>query len=102
MNMAHLKEAQINTIIYQKDGGGPEERTIVPTFSQHVVKAFDVADLPLSEAEEMVELLREYKNYYEDYMSRAFGFEAWVEQSKGKIITPKWRSFKLSNILEVK
>ena len=98
-----LKETQINTIVYQKDGGEPEERTIVPSFVPfRNIRAIDVADLSDREAEEMVELLREYQQYYSDFISRAYNFETWVEQSKNKTITPKWRSFKLDNILNVK
>ena len=98
-----LKETQINTIVYQKDGGVPEERTIVPSFVPfRNIRAIDVADLSDQEAEEMVELLREYQQYYSDFISRAYNFETWVEHSKNKTITPKWRSFKLDNILNVK
>lgn len=98
-----LKQAQINTIIYQKDGGEPEERVIVPTYiPQRVVKALDIQGLPLNESEELVELLGEYQQYYADYISKAYSFEEWVEYTKNKTITPKWRSFKLSNILDTK
>jgi hypothetical protein len=98
-----LKETQINTIVYQKDGGVPEERKVVPSFIPfRNIRAIDVANLPVEEAEEMVEMLREYQQYYADFISRAYNFETWVEHTKNKTINPKWRSFKLDNILEVK
>lgn len=98
-----LKEAQINTIVYQKDGGEPEQRTIVPSFVPHrTIKAIDVGDLSAEDAEDTVQLLREYQQYYNEHIKQALNFESFVEKTYGKTITPKWRAFKVSNILEVK
>jgi hypothetical protein len=97
-----LKQNQIINILYKKDNQEtPEERVIVPTYvPPQVVKAIDVADLPAQESEELVALLREYQEYYSDHINKALNFEGWVEQTKNKTIIPKWRSFKLSNIID--
>lgn len=98
-----LKHSEVNTIVYQKDGGQPEERKIVPTFVPHkVVKAVDVGDLTTEQAGEIVDLIREYSEYQAEHMKQMFNFETWAEHTKNKTVTPKWRSFKVENIVEVK
>ena len=98
-----LKVGQPVCIVYQKDGEEPTERTVVPSYVPYPhVRTIDLSSLSLEEADEMVGLVTEYQAYYADYLKQAFNFEAWVEHTKNKTITPKWRAFKTSNIKDVK
>lgn len=98
-----LKIGQPACVVYQKDGGEPEERTVVPSYIPYPhVRTISLDGLSLEEAEEMVELVNQYQEYYATFIKQAFNFESWVEHAKNKTITPKWRALKLSNIVEVK
>lgn len=97
-----LTEGQLNTISYQKDGGVPEERVVVPSFvPTQTIKAIDVGGMNDVDVAEMVALASGYKEYYAALMNTAFNFETWVEHTHNKTVVPKWRSFKLANILKV-
>lgn len=98
-----LKIGEPAHIVYQKDGGEPEERIVVPTYIPYPnVRAISISDMPPEDAVEMVDLVNEYQEYYTTYLKQAFNFETWAEVTKNKTITPKWRAFKLANIKEVK
>jgi hypothetical protein len=98
-----LKIGQPACIVYQKDGSEPEERLVVPTYIPYPnVRAVSLDGLEIEEAEEMVELVREYQEYYASHIAQAFNFESWAEQTKNKAIAPKWRAFKMANIKDVK
>jgi hypothetical protein len=97
-----LTEGKINTIMYQKDGGVPEQRMVVPSFiPQQVVTVIDVGGMDTQAAEEVVGLMKGYQEYRTNLMNTAFNFETWVEHTQNKTITPKWRAFKWANILSV-
>ena len=75
------------------------QRTVIPTLvPKSTMKTIDVSELTPVQCQELQELYQEYTQYYEDFMANAFNFETWVEHTKGKEISPKWRAFKLSNI----
>lgn len=78
-------------------------RDVIPTFvPRQNVKTIDVTDLNEEQAMKMRELFEEYAKYYDDFVANAFNFETWCEHSKGIFITPKWRAFKVANILDIK
>ncbi len=88
--------------MYQKDGGVPEQRMVVPSFiPKQVVTVIDVGDMNAQAAEEVMELMKGYQDYHNNLMNTAFNFETWVEHTQNKTITPKWRTFKWANILSV-
>jgi regulatory protein YycI of two-component signal transduction system YycFG len=64
------------------------------------MKSIDVSELNPEQRAEMQALYKEYAKYYDDFIANSFNFETWVEHTKGKVISPKWRAFKLSNIKE--
>lgn len=98
-----LKVGEVCKVVYQKDGDEPKERTVVPTYIPYPnVRTISLEDLTIEEAAEMVELVAGYQEYYANFIKQAFSFESWVEHTQNKTITPKWRAFKPSNIIEVK
>lgn len=95
----NLTEAQIASIVYEKDGGDVSARVILPVSVPSTnVRAIDLSDVPPAEREEVSKLFAEYRAYKEAFMANMFNFETWVEHSTGKVITPKWRAFKLSGL----
>lgn len=89
-------------LTYQKEGDEPKTRVVVPTYIPYPnVRTVSLEDLTAEEAAEMVELVNEYQEYYANALKQLFNFETWVEHSKNKTITPKWRAFKTSNIIQV-
>lgn len=95
-----LTENKITSIVYEsKSKGEISSRVIVPTsVPADFVRAIDVSDLQPQEREEMAQLYAEYREYREEFMSRLFNFETWVEHTKNKSVTPKWRAFKLDGL----
>lgn len=95
-----FKSGEVVNIIYVSETKNEiTQRTIIPTFVPlQTMKSIDVSELSLEERVETQDLYREYAKYHDDYVANAFNFETWVEHTKGKIISPKWRAFKLSNI----
>lgn len=102
--MKEFKQGEFAEIVYLSEAKQETtERVIIPTFvPKQTMKSIDVTDLSYAERMEMQELYAEFAKYYEDYLANAFNFETWVEHSKGKVISPKWRAFKLSNIKDVR
>lgn len=97
-----LKIGQINTLTYQKDGDEAKTRKVVATYVPYPnVRTIDVSDLSAEEASEMADMVTEFQAYYADFISQAFNFETWVEHTKNKTITPKWRAFKTTGIVSV-
>ena len=95
----NLTEAQIASIVYEKDSGDISARVILPvSVPSSNVRAIDLSDVPVLEREEISKLYMEYIAYKEAFMSNMFNFETWVEHSTNKVITPKWRAFKLSGL----
>lgn len=92
-----LTEAQITSIIYESSSSGEiTSRVIIPTsVPADFVRAIDVSELAPNDRLEMAQLHAEYRQYRDDFFSRCFNFETWVEHTTGKAITPKWRAFKL-------
>ena len=94
--METLKEGVVQQIVYGDSDG---KRDIIPTFvPDQNVKAIDVTDLSFDKKNDMEFLVQEYAEYVEQASKTIFNFEDWVELTKGKNISPKWRTFKLSNL----
>lgn len=95
-----LNEHQLTTIVYE--GQASKEttaRVIIPVQVPHdYIRAVDVSDLSPQDRLKMQELLTEYGEYRARIAKQAFSFEDYVEQVRGEVVEPKWRTFKLANI----
>ena len=80
---------------YTKPGEPPSSRSVIPTSNTELLYAMDVSDMGVSEREDMQDLYIEYNNYLKERRLLEFKFEDWVSHTyEGKVVTPKWRSFK--------
>jgi hypothetical protein len=95
-----LNENQITTIVYEnKNKLETSARAIIPTsIPATVVRAIDVEELSEVDRVKMNELYSEYRGYTKQFVANMFSFENWVEHTKGVVIEPKWRAFKVENI----
>ena len=96
-----LHESQLVDIVYTKDNGEKSDRTIVPTYvpnTNPLVRAIDVTDLSGADQARIEQLVREYREYKDRILNTMFTFESWVAHTHNIDISPKWRSFKPSNI----
>lgn len=94
-----LTEAEITTIIYEKENGETTSRTILPvSIPKDLIRAIDLSETDLSERAELQKMYEEYQWYVQNFMKTMFNFETWAEQAHGKEIKPKWRSFKVSGL----
>jgi hypothetical protein len=100
--MSQFKQGEFAKIVYLSETKDElSQRTIIPTFvPRQTMKSIDVSELTAEQKAEMQALYKEYARYYEEFLINAFNFETWVEHTKGKTISPKWRAFKLANIKE--
>lgn len=99
-----LTENQLNQIVYNSASKAEiTERVIIP---MHIpsdnIKAVDVSDLQGDQRVEMLDLLKQYKEYQEKFRAQMFNFEDWAEHTHNKKINPKWRTFSLSRIMSGK
>lgn len=75
------------------------KRDIVPVAVPSTnVKAIDVSALSPTQQKYMAKLVGEYNEYLETFTNRAFNFEEWVQHTKGKKVSPMWRTFKISEL----
>lgn len=94
-----LVESELTTILYEKEGGETSARVIIPTnIPNDLLRALDVSEVDPVERAELQALYAEYKEYKASFMEAMFNFETWVEHTQGKIVRPKWRSFKASGL----
>jgi hypothetical protein len=98
-----LKENQEGKIRYSKDkNGGIEvtERIIIPTsIPKANIKALDVSNLLEEDRNKMIELHKEYQQYFKTQMKTIFSFEDWIEASHpDDKMEVKYRTFKINNI----
>lgn len=95
----NLKEAEITSIVYEKENGDTSARVIIPVaVPKNLVRAIDVSELEPTERKELLELYTEYKKYTTAYLENMFGFETWVEHTQNRTVTPKWRAFKVAGL----
>ncbi len=97
-----LYQATPSHISYRKDSTGlVEEKFILPIYIPgELVTAIDIGDLPEPEVLKITQLQRDYSDYLAGIKRATFGFEDWVEHTTGEQIKPKWRSYKVANILK--
>ena len=95
-----IKECELNSIQYYNESKDEHStRVVIPSMIPSAsFRAIDVSDLNNEARQEMQQLYSEYKQYYKDQQSTIFNFETWVDHSKNRTVTPKWRTFKLNNI----
>ena len=95
-----INEAELTTIVYTSESKKETTtRTIVPvTVPKDSIRAIDVSGAAIEAQQGMVELVAEYKSYVNAAIANTYKFEDWVEHTKGVVIHPNWRTFKVSNI----
>jgi len=94
-----MRESEIYNIEYVDHKEKTSLRTIIPTtIPASNVKAIDVSGLPEDETKEICQLVAEYKDYVETQRKNMYTFEDFVSLTKGKTISPKWRSFNAERI----
>lgn len=95
----HLNEAEITSIVYEKDSGEQSARVIIPTFvPKDLIRAFDVSELDAAERQDLLQLYTEYKQYTAAFMENMFNFETWAEHTHNRTVKPKWRAFKVTGL----
>ena len=102
--MKELREGEFAEVIYHsKSKQETTRRTVIPTsVPGSIVRAIDLSDLSEEDRLEMLQLYKEYQEYFEAFVANAFNFETWAEHAKGKAISPKWRAFLVSNIVDAR
>lgn len=98
-----LKENQEGKIRYSKDtdsGVEVTERIIIPTsIPKNNIKAFDVSNLSEEDRNKMIELHKEYQQYFKAQIKTIFSFEDWIDASHpDDKMEVKYRTFKIDNI----
>ncbi len=102
--IADFKRGKLAQILYNNvSKKETTTRTVIPTFvPRQNVKTIDVTELSEGDRIKMQALFEEYARYYDDFVANAFNFETWVEHTTGENITPKWRAFKVANVLDIR
>jgi hypothetical protein len=95
-----INEAELTSIVYTSESKKETTtRVIVPvTVPKDSIRAIDVSNLTDEEQQSMVKLVAEYKSYLDIAIASTYKFEDWAEHTKGVVIHPNWRTFKVSNI----
>lgn len=85
--------------LHEDKEGEVTERYVIPTFvPQPNMKAIDVTDLSQEKRKQLSQLYAEYSEYYKRMASTIFTFEDWLAHTQNIDFTPKWRTFKMSNV----
>jgi hypothetical protein len=101
-----LKENTLEKISYHKTErltdqvvhGELTHRVVIPTFvpapKHSNVKAIDVTGLSESDQTDLLDAWNDYQDYLENQRKTMFGFEDFIEHTRGERIAVKWRTFK--------
>jgi len=94
-----MRESEIYNIEYTDHKEKISSRIIIPsTVPSANVKAIDVSDLTEDERMEICQHMAEYRDYVETQRKNMYSFEDFISLTKGKTISPKWRSFNTERI----
>jgi hypothetical protein len=94
-----LKANHINNITYTNNNDETSDKKVIPIqVPLDAVLTIDVSDMDVAEAEQMLEYVQSYNEYYELHLKKVFKFEDFVEQSFNVELNPKWRKLMTSKI----
>lgn len=97
-----LTESKVANIEYVDSKGERSTRIILPvTIPKDTIKALDVSDLAPGVVKSLSNRIAEYNEYMATIIKSAFTFENWVDHQHGESLDLKWRTFKVSEIVEI-
>lgn len=101
-SVPHLTVGECVNVEYTSLKNETKIRTIVPTSTvNYNVSTIDVTDLSDDERQEVIDLYLEYDQYRRERLKQLFNFETWVEHTKNKTVTPKWRALGIERIGDI-